>query len=86
MLFEEGLEAIVEQFEFYMDAFRNSSDPKHETYIRLLAFTDGLVACDVLSFTTYDEIQYALMQWLGWHEPRYSTEELKEIILSRCEE
>lgn len=86
MLFEEGLEAIVERFEFYMDAFRNSSDPKHETYIRLLAFMDGLVACDVLSFTTYDEIEYALMQWLGWHEPRYSTEELKEIILSRCEE
>ena len=86
MLFEEGLEAIVEQFEFYMDAFRKSSDPKHETCIRLIAFMDGLLACDVLSFTTIDEIENALMQWLGWHEPHYSTEELKEFILSRCEE
>lgn len=86
MLFEEGLEAIVAQLEFYTEAFRNSSDPKHETYIRLLAFMDGLVACDVLSFTTYNEIENALMQWLGWHEPRYSTEELKEIILTRYEE
>lgn len=86
MNFDEALETIVEHFELYMDAFRNSSDPKHATYIRLLAFMDGLVACDVLSYVVYDKIASVLMQWLGWHEPHYSTEEVKEIILNQFEE
>lgn len=86
MDFDETLETIVEHLESYMDASRNSSDPKHETCIRLLSFMDGLVTCDVLSYIVYDKIASVLMQWLGWHEPHYSTEEVKEIILNQYDE
>lgn len=63
MLFDNVLDAIATQFEWYLDGFESAENSKWEVFIRILAYSEAFIALDIFDYDTYDEIAEVFELW-----------------------